>query len=238
MRVDGRRPNQLRNIDLLPGYQDYPEGSLLMKLGATRVLCSVTIEPGTPRWMQQQSRPGGWITAEYAMLPRATLQRTARETNGLSGRSQEIRRLVGRSLRAAFNLEQLGPRTFIVDCDVLQADGGTRTASITAGYLALALALKPLLASGEIPHSALHSPVAAVSVGLLDGQPLLDLCYQEDSVAQADMNVVMNARGELIEVQCTAEGAPFSRRLFDQLLELAGDGIRQLIQIQQQILEA
>lgn len=238
MRPDGRLPDQLRKIEMLPGYLDYAEGSLLMSLGATRVLCSVTIEAGAPRWMQQQNRPGGWITAEYAMLPRATLQRTPRETNGPSGRSQEIRRLVGRSLRAAFNLELLGERTFIVDCDVLQADGGTRTASITAGYVALALAMKPLVASGEIPASALLSPVAAVSVGLLDGQPLLDLCYQEDSTAQADMNVVMNARAEIIEVQCTAEGTPFSRHLFDQLLDLAGLGIRRLIQIQQQILEA
>ena len=186
--------------------------------------------------MQLQGRTGGWITAEYAMLPSATRPRTPRETNGLSGRTQEIRRLIARSLRSAVDLEKLGPRTCTIDCDVLQADGGTRTAAITGGYVALALALRKLAHQGIIPADTVQTGVAAVSVGLVAGVPLLDLCYQEDSTADVDMNVVMTAQGDFIEIQSTAEGNPFSRLMFNQLLDLAGLGIQDLLKLQRDAL--
>ncbi len=236
MRIDDRKADQLRPVDLKPNFVIYPEGSVMITVGNTRVLCNVSIEAGVPRWIQSQNNQTGWITAEYAMLPRSTQVRTARETRGLGGRTQEIRRLIGRSLRSAVDLTKLGPWTCIVDCDVLQADGGTRTAAITGGYVALVIGLRKWVAQGQIPEDIFLSPVAAVSVGIVDGQPLLDLCYQEDSNAEADFNIVMNAEGKYIEVQGTAEGQPFSRQMLDTLLDLANQGIGDLLEIQQRAL--
>jgi len=237
MRTDGRRFDELRPVTIVPGYVIYPEGSVLYAAGRTKVLCNVTIEEGVPRWMQAQNISGGWITAEYAMLPRSTHQRTPRETNGPGGRSHEIRRLIGRSLRAAIDLNKLGERTCIVDCDVIQADGGTRTAAITGGYVALAIALNKLIQAGLIPPDTIKTAVAAVSVGIVRGTPMLDLCYEEDSAAEVDMNVVMTARGEYVEVQSTAEGTPFSRSTLNELLDLAYQGIIELLDIQRQVLK-
>jgi len=212
----------------------YPEGSVLIELGATRVVCNVTVEERVPAWLMGQDQ--GWVTAEYALLPRSTHVRTPRETMGLRGRTQEIRRFIGRSLRAAVNLEKLGQRTLIVDCDVIQADGGTRTASVTGGYVALAIALNKLIRGGLLPPDVLKTPVAAISVGVVNGQPVLDLCYDEDSIAEVDFNVVMTARGEYVEVQGTAEGQPFTRQVIHQLLNLAEKGIQQLFAVQKQAL--
>ncbi len=235
MRIDGRKNDQIRPVKVTPGYVIYPEGSVLFEMGNTRVLCNVSIEENVPRWMINQGVAGGWITAEYSLLPRSTQTRTPRETNGLGGRTQEIRRLIGRSLRAAVDLEKLGSRTIILDCDVLQADGGTRTAAITGGYIALALAVGRLEKEGRLAHGTLLNPVAAISVGVVAGVPMLDLCYAEDSAAQVDANIVMNARGEFIEVQGTAEAAPFSRPKLDELLDLAQKGIGDLLEIQRQV---
>lgn len=232
MRIDGRAPDQLRPVELVTGFIEYPEGSVLISVGKTRVLCAASVEEGVPRWMQSQGISGGWITAEYGMLPRATHTRSGRETSGPSGRTQEIRRLIGRSLRAAVDLKLIGPRTLTIDCDVIQADGGTRTASITGGYVALALALHKLIAQGEIPAGVLAGAVAAVSVGVVGGQAVLDLCYAEDSAAEVDANIVMNERGEFIEVQASAEGQPFSPELLAEMLTLAQAGIAELLQIQ------
>jgi len=237
MRVDGREDHQLRPVMITPHYTAYAEGSALIEVGLTRVLCNVTVEDGVPRWIYNSGKPGGWVTAEYAMLPRATQKRTARETNGLSWRSQEIRRLVGRSLRMAVNLELLGQRSLTVDCDVLQADGGTRTAAITGGYVALVIALEKLIQEGLLPPQVLRPPVAAVSAGIIDGQARLDLCYEEDSRAEADANVVINGAGELIEFQVTAEGSPFTSHMLQRLLELSQAGIIQLLEIQRQAIE-
>jgi ribonuclease PH len=236
MRNDRRNPDQLRPVVITPGFVIYPEGSALITAGNTRVLCNVTVEEGVPRWMEAQGLRGGWITAEYAMLPRATHTRSPREDPKQGGRTAEIRRLIGRSLRAAVDLEKLGRRTLTVDCDVIQADGGTRTAAITGGYVALAIALDRLIQVGAIPAETLKSPVAAVSTGIVEGEPLLDLCYQEDSAAQVDVNVVMNARHEYIEVQGTAEGAPYTRQMLDRLLDLAAGGIEQLLDFQKDTL--
>ena len=232
MRVDGRRSDELRHVTITSGCSDFAEGSALIQVGRTHVLCTATIEATTPRWMQIQGKSGGWVTAEYAMLPRSTQQRTPRETQGLGGRTYEIRRLIGRSLRAAVDLEKLGSRTCIIDCDVLQADGSTRTAAITGGYVALVLALQKLIWDGLLPPEVLRSPVAAVSVGMVDHNLLLDLCYAEDSRAGVDANIVMNAEGQYIEVQSSAEGLPFSRSTLDELLNLAYRGIGELIAIQ------
>ena len=236
MRIDQRQADEIRPVTLSPNYVIYPEGSVLIAMGQTKVLCNVTIENEVPRWMKSQGKVGGWVTAEYALLPRSTHTRTSRETHGLGGRTQEIRRLIGRSLRAAVNLELLGERTCIIDCDVLQADGGTRTAAITGGYVSLALALQKLIAAGEIPLEVLAKPVAAISVGILRGEPLLDLCYTEDSAAEVDFNVVMNAAGEFIELQGTAEGATFSRQMLETMMDLAHKGIKELLLIQKTVL--
>ncbi len=207
----------------------------MINWGETRVLCNLTIQEGVPNWLTGQGQ--GWLTAEYALLPRSTHTRTRRETNGLKGRTQEIRRLIGRSLRQAVALDQIGERTLLLDCDVIQADGGTRVAAITGGYAALALGLQPLIAAGDIPAEALHPPVAAVSVGMLNGQPILDLCYQEDSQAEVDLNVVMTASGHFIEIQGTAEGKPFSRSALDEMLALAESGIHQIIAQQKKVIK-
>jgi ribonuclease PH len=236
MRRDGRANDALRAVTLAPGYLDFADGSVLIKFGQTCVLCAATVEESVPPWMA--GRGTGWVTGEYAMLPASTETRTPRETRGLSGRTQEIRRLIGRALRAAVDLDALGERSVIVDCDVIQADGGTRTAAVTGGYVALALALRPLIASGAIDRRALAPPpVAAVSAGIVQGEVLLDLAYDEDSRAEVDLNVVMNAQGRFVEVQGTAEGEPFSRQQLDGLLRVAEEGIRQLIVLQRQALE-
>ena len=234
-RPDGRQYNELRPISFSPDFIAYPEGSLLINWGNTRILCNMTIQDGVPSWLAGQGR--GWMTAEYALLPRSTHTRTPRETRGLRGRTQEIRRLIGRSLRMAVDLEQIGERTLLLDCDVLQADGGTRVAAITGGYLALAMALTPLIEAGELPPEALHPPIAAVSVGIVDGQPILDLNYAEDSQADVDLNIVMTEDGRFVEVQGTAENEPFSRNELDRMLGLAEDGIHQIVSMQSSFLE-
>ncbi len=236
MRVDGRASDQIRPVKLTPNFISYPEGSVLFAMGETQVLCNATIEPGVPHWMRSQSVPGGWVTAEYALLPRSTQQRTSRETSGLRGRTQEIRRMIGRSLRMAVDLEKIGPRTCIIDCDVLQADGGTRTAAITGGYIALAMALEKLIRDEIIPENTFKTQLAAVSVGIVGGQPLLDLCYAEDFAADVDVNVVMTAAGEYIELQGTAEGKSYSRGELNQLLDLANKGIGELLTFQSEVL--
>jgi len=228
MRIDGRSPDQLRPISIEIGAAPYAEGSALIAYGKTRVLCTATVEDGVPAWMRGQQ--SGWVTAEYAMLPRATLQRTRRERNGPSGRTQEIQRLIGRSLRAAIDLNALGERTITIDCDVLQADGGTRTAAISGGYVALALAVDYLVRSGVLETRPTLTPVAAVSVGMLQGVLLLDLCYEEDSQADLDCNVVMNSAGGYIEVQ--AERSAVTRDQLNALLDLAGRGIQQILDAQ------
>jgi ribonuclease PH len=234
MRSDGRRWDEMRPVLITPGFVEYPEGSVLIELGKTRVLCNATVEASVPSW--RMGRGAGWITAEYALLPRSTHQRTRRETWGLGGRTQEIRRLIGRCLRAAADLEKLGERTIILDCDVLQADGGTRTAAITGGYVALALAVRSLEEKGEVPSGVLCTEIAAISLGLVDGQLLLDLCYEEDSTAAVDFNIAMTGDGRLVEIQGTAEGGTFRRETVDLVLDLAEKGIGQLLSIQRQVI--
>ena len=235
LRLDGRKPDQLRPVGFEPDFVEYPEGSLLISLGKTRVLCNVSIEEKIPAWLDDPDSNRGWITAEYALLPRSTTTRVNRETQGLSGRTQEIKRLIGRSLRAGFDLEKLGKRTLIVDCDVIQADGGTRTAAISGGYIALRIALQRLVNENLISKEVFLPPVAAISVGMVDGAPLLDLNYLEDAQADADLNVVMNQVGDFIEVQGTGEGATFSRSDLDTMLDLAQAGISQLLNQQSKL---
>ena len=226
-RIDNRANHQLRPLKFTPNFTRYAEGSILVEAGYTHVLCNVSIEERVPRWREDSG--GGWLTAEYAMLPRATHQRTDRRRAADSARSQEIRRLIGRALRAAVNVDLLGPRTLTVDCDVIQADGGTRTAGITGAYVAVAMALQKLIAAGDVPPNVLMTPVAAVSVGIINGEPLLDLCYEEDSAADVDMNVVMTGTGKFVEVQGTAEGEPFDHQALLQMIDLARRGIEQLL---------
>lgn len=234
-RTDGRRPNQLRPLRFQNGIAPYATGSTLVEWGNTRVICGVTVEEIVPRWMKEQNVPGGWITAEYAMLPYSTLQRKPRDSvkGKIDGRSQEIQRLIGRAMRAAIDLEKLGSRTVWVDCDVLQADGGTRTAAITGAYVALSLAVRRMIAEKKLAASPVLHAVAAVSVGIVNGEPLLDLCYTEDVAAAVDFNLVMNAAGEFIEVQGTGEEATFSQEQLDQLLTLGKAGIRELLAAQE-----
>ncbi len=234
MRPDGRQNDELRPVRLTPGFVPYAEGSVLFEMGGTRVLCNASVEDSLPRW--RIGSGAGWITAEYALLPRSTHRRTPRETAGLTARTQEIRRLIGRSLRAVVDLARLGERTIILDCDVLQADGGTRTAAVTGSYVALALAVERLAAQGSLPAGVLAGQVAAVSLGFVGGQLLLDLCYEEDSTASADFNVVMTADGRLVEVQGTAERQPFSRRALNLVLDLAQQGIDELLKVQRESL--
>jgi ribonuclease PH len=230
-RNDGRAPDELRPVTITPGYLPYAEGSVLIEMGKTRVACSASVEDRVPQFLRNTGQ--GWITAEYSMLPRATQQRTPRERrNGPSGRTHEIQRLIGRSLRAAADLKLLGERTITLDCDVLQADGGTRTAAITGAFVAFALASARLVRSGKIPRSIMTNEVAAISVGIVKGVPLLDLKYDEDSTAEVDMNVVCTGDGRFIEVQGTAEREAFSREEMDGLLALAEKGIQSLIAIQ------
>ncbi len=227
MRQDGRTPDQLRPVQIETGINMHAEGSCIFSIGNTRIHCTASVNEDVPRWLRDSGR--GWVTAEYRMLPRATDTRFSRETRGVKGRTAEIQRLIGRALRASIDLEALGPRQITVDCDVLQADGGTRTASICGGMIALELACRWLISTGRLKKSPITSSVGAVSVGILGGQHLLDLPYAEDASAEVDMNLVMNARGELIEVQGTAEGAPFSRADMTVLLDLGAAGIQQIL---------
>jgi len=234
-RADGRAANQLRPMRFQNHIAPHAAGSTLIEWGNTRVICGVTIEESVPRWMKEQKVEGGWLTAEYSMLPYSTLERKPRDISKgkLDGRASEIQRLIGRSIRAAIDLEKVGARTICVDCDVLQADGGTRTAAITGSFVALSLAVNKLLAAGKISESPIISPVAAVSVGIVEGRALLDLCYVEDVAAAVDMNLVMNSRGEFIEVQGTGEEATFTETQLAELLALGKAGIRELLAGQQ-----
>ena len=240
MRIDGRAPDQLREIKFTRNWLNNAEGSVLVEFGNTRVLCVASFTPGVPRWLV--GKGGGWVTSEYAMLPRATHTRSDRESvkGKLGGRTQEISRLVGRSLRAVVDTAALGENTIVIDCDVLQADGGTRTAAITGAYVALEDAIAWAKSQGHIKESAkpLNDTVAAVSVGIIDGKPMLDLCYEEDVRAETDMNVVVSGDGRFIEVQGTAEGEPFDRELLNQLLDLAVEGCKTLTTMQKAVLKS
>jgi ribonuclease PH len=229
--------DQLRPVKLELDYVMYPEGSVLISMGNTRVLCNATVDESLPRWMLAQRPKQGWVTAEYAMLPRSTAQRNPRETIQPKGRTQEIQRLIARSLRAAVDLTKLGERQIVVDCDVIQADGGTRTASITGGYVALAMAIKRLEKRRTVPAGVLKQAVAAVSVGIVQGKAILDLNYEMDQNAAVDMNVVMTADGRFVEIQGTAEQEPFSRGALNAMLLLAEHGIRHLFELQIEALE-
>jgi ribonuclease PH len=235
-RADGRGPSDLRPVRMTRAFQPNPEGSCLIELGQTRVVCAATVEGGVPSFLRGTGR--GWVTAEYSMLPRATVERTTREVKSgrPSGRTQEIQRLIGRSLRAVTDLTKLGERSITVDCDVLVADGGTRTASITGAYMALSDAIASLLSKGELSESPLVSEVAAISVGVLGETPVLDLDYSEDVAVEVDMNVVMTGDAGLVEVQGTAEGEPFDRALLDGMLDLAAAGIAELVTLQRAVL--
>jgi len=234
-RPDGRRPDQLRPVTLTRDFLRHPEGSVLIEFGDTKVICAASLEEKVPPFLKGHGQ--GWVTAEYGMLPRSTNTRTPRENRGPSGRSQEIQRLVGRTLRGVVERAKLGERTFWVDCDVIQADGGTRTAAITGAYVALADALGRLVAANVLPGMPLRDFVAAISVGIVQGRPVLDLDYAEDSSAEVDMNVVMTGGGEFIEVQGTAEQAPFRRERLDEMLSLAEKGIRQLVALQRRAVQ-
>ena len=237
-RTDGRRADEMREVRITPGFMPYAEGSALIEVGRTRVICTATLDERVPPFKRNTGQ--GWLTAEYAMLPRATQQRTQRETGrgGPSGRTHEIQRLTGRSLRAVTNLARIGERTITVDCDVMQADGGTRTASITGAYVALVLACRRLVSEKKLGALPVTGEVAAVSVGIVAGVPLLDLKYDEDSHAAVDMNVVSTGDGRFIELQGTAEGQPFSREEMDALLALAAVGVQKLFAAQRAALAA
>jgi ribonuclease PH len=237
MRPSGRQPDQLREIKFTCGYTKHAEGSVLVEFGDTRVICTASVDSQVPRFLKGKGE--GWVTAEYGMLPRSTHSRMGREASSgkQGGRTMEIQRLIGRSLRAAVDLKALGENTITIDCDVLQADGGTRTAAITGGFVALSLAVRQMLKQKQIKTNPLHGQVASVSVGIYNGVPVLDLDYNEDSNAETDMNVVMNDAAAFIEVQGTAEGHAFRKDELDAMLELAGFGIRQLIEKQREALE-
>ena len=234
-RIDGRSPSQLRPTTITPGFLAHAEGSVLIDVGRTRVICTASVEDRVPPFMRNSGK--GWVTAEYGMLPRATNMRTQREasTGKVGGRTQEIQRLIGRSLRSVTRLPELGERTIWIDCDVIQADGGTRTASITGGFVALVLALQHLKELAVIKDIPITDYVAATSVGIVDGTALLDLAYEEDSKAEVDMNVAKTGDGRFIELQGTAEGQPFDRRALDALMELADNGIKELITMQRAV---
>ncbi len=237
IRPDDRLADQLRSIKVTEDFVSTAESSFLVEVGKTRILCCASLDEEIPRWLKGQGK--GWVTAEYSLLPRSTTQRVRRERTGASGRTQEIQRLIGRALRGVCDLKNFGERHLIIDCDVLEADGGTRTASIVGGFLALARALQKM--KSALPHAfpkgqALKSFVAATSVGIIDGSPILDLCYAEDSKADVDMNVVMTDSGEFVEIQGTGEESVFSRAQLDSLLVLAEKGCRELIHVQQSFL--
>ncbi len=233
-RPDGRNPDELRPINITRGFMKHAEGSALIEMGETKVVCTASVEKRVPPFLVGKGT--GWLTAEYAMLPRATQTRTQRETRGVKGRTQEIQRLIGRTLRAVTNLDKLGVRTLWIDCDVIQADGGTRTAAISGAYVALADAITCMRERKQIEENLLLDSVAAVSVGIINGRPVLDLCYAEDASAEVDMNIVMTGSGKFIELQGTAEGAPFSRSQTDDMIALAEAGIQQIAAVQAEVL--
>ncbi len=237
MRKDGRRKDELRPVKVTRHFIKHAEGSVLIEVGQTRVICTASIEERVPQFLRDQGR--GWLTAEYAMIPRSTSTRITREaaTGKIGGRTHEIQRLIGRSLRAVVDLEALGERTVWIDCDVIQADGGTRTASITGAYISLVNAMRYAVRNGIIERNPVKDYLAAVSVGVVDGEPMLDLCYEEDFKAEVDMNIVMTGSGKYVEVQGTAEGEPFERETLDRLLTLAETGIKELIGIQEGTLD-
>ena len=232
LREDGRNVNQLRNIKVTKDFNIYAEGSVLMEFGNTRVICTASVSEKVPPFLKNQGK--GWLTAEYSMLPRATGERNQRESakGKLSGRTMEIQRLIGRSLRAAIDLDKLGERTVTIDCDVIQADGGTRTTSISGGFIALALAMKKLMKDGVLKENPIKSNVAAISVGIVNQTPMLDLKYSEDSMAEVDMNIIMNSKGEFVEVQGTGEEATYTRAQLNELIDLVEVGIKEIIEIQ------
>lgn len=240
LRADGRSANQLRALRFQNHIAPYATGSTLIEWGNTRVICGITVEEIVPRWMKEQKVPGGWLTAEYSMLPYSTLERKPRDvTKGrLDGRASEIQRLIGRSIRAAIDLQKIGERTVWIDCDVLQADGGTRTAAITGAFVALSLAVKKLLEEKKLAVNPILNSVAAVSIGVVGGQPLLDLCYTEDVAASVDMNLVMNSAGEFIELQGSGEEATFTESQLADLLALGKSGIKELLSAQQKALQS
>jgi len=238
MRSDNRQPGEMRPVEIVTGYLKTAEGSALIKVGNTQVLCAATIEDSVPPFLRNSGK--GWVTAEYSMLPRATAKRTPREVSKgrPSGRTHEIQRLIGRSVRSVVDMGALGERTIVIDCDVLQADGGTRTASITGAFVALQLALRQMVKFGALKAMPLLDSVAATSVGLVNGMPLLDLCYEEDSRADVDMNVVMTGSGKFVEVQATAEHTPFDDAQMEKLLVLARSGIVELVELQKKAAQA
>lgn len=236
-RVDGRSNDHPREVKITPSYLVFPEGSALIEVGETKVLCTASLEERVPNFLRGQGK--GWVTAEYGMLPRSTLTRRPRESEsgGVAGRTQEIQRLIGRSLRAVVDMKALGERTLVMDCDVLQADGGTRTAAITGSYIALYQALIHMVKTGTIETIPIKSAVAAISVGMIDGEAILDLCYDEDFRAEVDFNVVMTQEGDFVEVQGTAEGNPFSRKSMADMLSLAEKGIQSHMEAQSQVIK-
>ena len=233
-RMDGRRPDQLRPVSIERGFMKHAEGSALIKMGDTHVICTASVENRVPHFLVGKN--SGWITSEYAMLPRSTHTRSERETRGTRGRTQEIQRLIGRALRAVIDLKKLGARTLWIDCDVLQADGGTRTASISGAYVAVVDAINKLKNKGSITKNPLGDSVGAVSVGIIGNTPMLDLCYAEDATAEVDMNIVMTGQGNFVEVQGTAEGNPFTFDQMQHLITLAQKGISEIAQLQQDVL--
>lgn len=236
MRPDNRKNNEIRKLKIMRNFIDTAEGSVFVEMGKTRVLCTASIEDKVPQFLKDQKK--GWITAEYAMLPKSSSPRITRESTAgkIGGRTHEIQRLIGRSLRSVVDLSALGERTIWIDCDVIQADGSTRTVSITGAFICLADALSAALGKGTIGKMPLKDYIAAVSVGVVNGEPALDLCYAEDSIAEVDMNVVMTGSGKFVEVQGTAEGEPFPKETMDNLINLASDGIRQLVDFQKSII--
>ncbi len=234
MRIDGRRADELRKLKITRNYIKAAEGSVLIEMGDTKVICTATVDNSVPPFLRGKGT--GWVTAEYAMLPRSSSQRIQRERNKVGGRTHEIQRLIGRSLRSVVDLEALGERTVLIDCDVVQADGGTRTASITGAYIALVDALRYMKKEGMIDRVPVGDFLAAVSVGIVDAKPMLDLCYEEDSTAEVDMNLVMTGSGKIVEVQGTAEGEPFSKAELGRLLALGEKGIKMLVKKQKDLL--
>lgn len=236
LREDGRNVNEHRNITVIKDFNIYAEGSVLIECGNTKVICTATVSDKVPPFLKNQGK--GWLTAEYSMLPRATGERNQRESakGKLTGRTMEIQRLIGRALRAAIDLDKLGERTVTIDCDVIQADGGTRTTSISGGFIALALAMKKLVAQGILKQNPIVSNVAAISVGIVNKTSMLDLKYTEDSLAEVDMNVIMNGKGEFVEVQGTGEEATYTRAQLNELIDLAEEGIKHIIEIQNQVI--
>ena len=238
MRSNDRCNKSLRVVNVIKDFNLYAEGSVLIEFGHTKVICTATVVDKVPPFLKNKGK--GWLTAEYAMIPRATGERNQREAakGKLGGRTMEIQRLIGRALRAAIDLEKLGERTITIDCDVIQADGGTRTTSITGGYIALALAVKKMMESGVLTINPLKGNVAAISVGIVGGEPMIDLDYNEDSAADVDMNIIMNCKGEFVEVQGTGEEATYTRAQLNQLIDLAEEGIKEIIKIQNSVIEA